>query len=207
MYVKSTNEIYFPHIIPKTVLDGIEHTWNNVNGGAISISDLNINSNSFFGGNVTRLGFIKEYGFYACQSLYANARILGFYIHDPSRVTELGKRLTREAFPSCKVIFDTYHESTMTDADRVHLREAREDAAEHGLTPELISHSNAEELKALIKSVQSGHATNKVAELADGNQSPILTEDAEHIHIGGIPQPKKILANKMQPRGTQNRRR
>ena len=207
MYVKSSNQIFFPHIIPKTMLNGVEHAWNSVNGGAISIADLNISANTFFGGNVTRLGMIKEYGFYACQSLYANDKILGFYIHDPSIVTELGKKLIRAAFPSCLVMFDTYHESTMTEADYKELRSMKEDAAEHGLSPDLINHSNAVELKALIQSVKSGHSSNKAAEVSDVNESPILTEDAEHLHVGGIPQKKQVLAGRQQPKGNRNTRR
>jgi hypothetical protein len=194
MYIKTTNEIYFPHIIPTPFLDGIGHTWDNVNGGAVSIADLKIKQNSFFGGNCARLGWINEYGFYACQDLYRNKMILGFYIHDPSKVTTKGKKLVREAFPNRKVVFEIYHETVMTDKDRKNLQEAREHALEYGLAPELISHSNAEELKALIASVKSGHTVSKAAEMASPNESPILTEDAEHVHTG------TILAGRAQPR-------
>lgn len=194
MYINKTNEIYFPHIIPGQFLDGIGHTWNSVNGGAISIADLRINQNSFFGGNCARLGWITEYGFYACQDLYHNERVLGFYIHDPSKVTTKGKKLVREAFPKCKVVFEVYHPTVMTDADIKNLQRAREEAREHGVTPELISHSNAEELKSLIATVKAGH--EKSAEVVESNESPMMTEDAEHIHEG------TILAGRAQPRQT-----
>jgi len=189
------------------MLNGVEHAWNSVNGGSVSISDLNISPNTFFGGNVERLGFIKEYGFYACQSLYANNKILGFYIHDPSIVTELGKKLVRAAFPSCDVVFDTYHESAMTEADYKELRSMKQDAEEHGLSPDLINHSNAVELKALISSVKSGHVAGKVAEVSNVSESPILTKDAEHLHIGGNLPSKTVLSGKMQPKGNRNGRR
>ena len=206
MYVKLTNEIYFPHIIPSPNLSRKAHTWNNVNGGAISISDLNIDTNSFFGGNVTRLGWINEYGFYACQNLYSNDNVLGFYIHDPSKVTDIGKQLVKEAFPSCKVVFEIYHDAVMSEDEQKNLSAARVDALEHGLAPELISHSNAAELKALIASVQSGHTATRSAELASSVASPMLTEDVEHVHIGGMPK-KTVLAGKTQPRSNGNHRR
>ncbi|MFA6358974.1 MAG: hypothetical protein WCY09_09990 [Candidatus Omnitrophota bacterium] len=159
MYDAKTNTIMFPHIIAGAMLGGKKHTWNNVNGGAKLISDFNLIQNKFFGGNVQRLGMIKEYGFFLCPHYVDWNIIMGFYIHDPALVTELGKKLLQDKYPGVNIVYET---ATIT-ANRVLTPEEFEkkkvlveEAREHGLSAPEVDHATLEELDGLIRSVDSG---------------------------------------------------
>lgn len=183
MYLKQTNEIYFPHLIPTNVLGGKKHEWGDVNGGAKTIADLSLNPNSFFGGRVNVLGLIKEYGLYACLQREAN-NVIGFYIHDPEQLTALGKKLVKQYFEGIKVVFEIYAEKPPTEAQKKKLAETREYYKTHGMAPELVSHSTADELVALAKAIDSGKAEKPMAEAQSATVDAMIAEDAPHVHVG-----------------------
>lgn len=97
MYDKKRNLIIFPHSIPVGILEEKQYTTNDIDGGFTKVVDLGIVPDSFFGGNVRQLGMIKKFGFYACVDMFDN-RIRGFHIHDPKKVTELGRKIVNARF-------------------------------------------------------------------------------------------------------------
>lgn len=153
--------ITFPHIILGNKLQGIEHTYNCVNGGIKPIADFNLKTNKFFGGNVLRMGFVKEYGFYACPHFELSKLILGFYIHDPVTLTELGRRIIKEMYPGKEIVWEkvspTVHRD-MTPEELQRKRELIEQAKERGVQESQISNSTIEELDGVLRAIDSGHA-------------------------------------------------
>jgi len=98
-----------PHTVPMPILDGKKYTMNDINGGTTRIADLNIPTNTFWGGNVLVVGMVNELGFYVCPSRYDNT-IQGFYIHDGTKVTEKARLCWRKDFlalRSCTNLFQT----------------------------------------------------------------------------------------------------
>jgi len=196
---QNPNELYFPVIIPTPVLGGKRHTWKrDVNGGATMIADLCIAQNGFFGGNVVTLGLITEYGMYAC--LHKDAQeVVGFYIHDPEKLTELGRKLVIEAFPKKTVIFEVYREKPLTAEQIKDIQAVKQYYKDHGMSPSLVDTSNAQELKALYEAMASGKAEKPFATMAQPIIEPMLKEDVVHEHDGSMIS-SKILANKVQPK-------
>jgi hypothetical protein len=197
MYDKSTNEITFPHTIPTNKLGGKTHTWNDVNGGAKMLSDLCIDPNSFWGGNVLVLGWIKQYGMYACQHK-DTYQVVGFYVHDPSLLTERGKKLVKEAFPNKTVKFELYSQKQPTLEEKKKLEDMKQYYKEHGMSPVFVDTANAEELIALEKALASGKAEKPVAVVQSETVKPMLTEPVEHEHDGSMVSPK-ILEGRAKP--------
>jgi len=183
MYLKRTNEIYFPHLIPTNVLGEKVHKWSDVNGGAKNIETLGLKANSFFGGRVSVLGLIKEYGMYACQQRESN-NVIGFYVHDPEQLTPLGKKLVKQYFDGIKVVFETYVEKAPTEAEKKKLAQVREKYREQGMPSELVDHSTVDELVALEKAIESGKAEKAMAVVQSATLDAMITEDAPHIHVG-----------------------
>lgn len=147
-------QITFPHSFDGNALDDRKYTFDDVDGGIKRIADFGIARNSFFGGTVTVLGLISKLGFYACQH-YETRKIVGFLVDKPERVTELGRELLRKRFSDCEVIFDVATEpSTKRD-------ELLNEFKKHGVAPEIITQTNALELKGLIENVQAGNIENK----------------------------------------------
>ena len=166
MYNAERNEIYFPHVIVGNKLGGKEHVYNDINGGTVPIANVNLNRDKFWGGNCVMLGFIKEYGFYACPH-YETTRIMGFYVADASRVTELGRKLIVKAFPDSNVLFENMTESIhkpLSPEDYARKLALIEEAKQHGLSPALISTGTLDELEGVIRAVESGRSS-VVAEL------------------------------------------
>lgn len=197
MYDKSTNEITFPHIIPGGKLGGKDHTWNDVDGGAVRVADLLIDPNKFYGGQVLVLGWIKEYGMYACQSK-DTGDIVGFYVHEPDKLTKTGKKLVKEAFPSRTVKFEYYKGKHPTPEDIQKLHELREYYKANGVSPVLVERANAEELESLWKAIQSGKAEKPLASQEPVKQGPASNERAKLEHDGSTVS-EKILKNKPKP--------
>lgn len=164
MYNAERNEIYFPHVIVGNVLGGKEHGYNDIDGGTVPIANVNLNRDKFWGGNCVMLGFIKAYGFYACPH-YETRRIMGFYVADASRVTDLGRKLLAKAMPDCKVLFENMAESIhkpLTPEEYAHKLALIEEAKQHGLSPALISTGTIDELEGVIRAVESGRSNVKV---------------------------------------------
>ncbi len=173
MYNEQTNEIYFPHIIPGHVLNGKEHTFNNVNAGIFPIEKFNLVRNRFFGGNVKNLGLIKEYGFYACPHYLKTKIIVGFFIDDPSQITELGKKLIKEKYPTVTIIWEKltaapHREMTPEEVERK--KEMLKQVEKNGGNAQEASLATANELEGLLKAQASG-STGKQVQILDGETS------------------------------------
>ena len=165
MYNAQTNEILFPHLIPGNMLGGKEHTYNNVNGGVRNIAEFNLIGNKFFGGNVSKLGLIKEYGFYACPHREQPLKVLGFYIHDPEQMTNLGRELLQAKYPNARIVnakitASVHRELSAEEVARK--KELLKQAEENGLSAPLVSQSTVDELEGLIKASASGKSEMKV---------------------------------------------
>lgn len=92
-------EIVFPHHLPYTALGGKMYTWNDVDGGAVPVEKFGYQKKNYMGGRCIRFGFITELGFYGCLDHFdkQHTRLCGFYLHDPSQVTEKGKAVLEQA--------------------------------------------------------------------------------------------------------------
>lgn len=172
MYNLSKNEITFPHVVPTPILGGKLHTWSNVNGGAKMLADFDINPNKFFGGNVEKLGWITEYGMYACkrrmdENMTNNATITGFYVHDPSKLTKVGRDLFKKAFPSATVRFEIHAEKPPTPAEIKKRKDLQKYYLEHGMSPEMVNHATAEELVNLAAALDSGKSKISLGEVEE----------------------------------------
>jgi hypothetical protein len=178
MYDRSNNEITFPHIIPTPVLDGINHSWRDVDGGAITLAELKINQNKFFGGNVDRLGWIKKYGMYACKRTDDKNQqtIVGFYIHDASKLTKLGREMCKKAFPTATIKFVAYDEPTVTPEEIKEYKALQKKYIDKGMSPELVKSASAEELAELERAIASGKA-----EKSSGTVAPTETKTAKEL--------------------------
>ena len=198
MYDLSTNEITFPHTIATATLGGKKHTWNDVNGGSKMVADLCIDPNSFWGGNVLMLGWVKEYGMYACLHKDTH-QVVGFYVHEPDKLTELGKELIVKAFPTRVVKFELHETKQPSYAEKKKLEEMREYYKQHGMSPVFVDTSNAEELIALEKALASGKAEKPMAVKQEATVAPMITEDAPHEHDGSRVS-AKILEGRAQPK-------
>jgi hypothetical protein len=58
----NSKEIVFPHVIPTTILDGKQYSFNNVNGAIKPIGYFGLTTNTFLGGQCKIMGFINELG-------------------------------------------------------------------------------------------------------------------------------------------------
>lgn len=183
MYDRSKNEITFPHIIPSRTLGGKSHTWNDVNGGSKRLADLCIEPNTFFGGNVLILGWIKEYGMYACQQK-DTGDIIGFYVHEPDKLTKVAKKMIQDYFADKTVKFVLYSPRKVTASEIKKLKELKEYYRDHGMSPNLVDTASAEELENLMKAIESGKAETPMAIAEVQSEAPMLEQNAEHEHDG-----------------------
>lgn len=150
-----TNTLTFPHVIVGDKLGGKAHVFNSINGGFVSIADLNLTHNTFFGGNVDKLGIVKEYGFFICPSRWNN-QVLGFYVHDPDKVTELGKSLIQAKYPDYVIDYQPVCEKKMTKEEFARWQELKREAAEKGVAADEITHLSADGLVAVIATLEKG---------------------------------------------------
>lgn len=173
MYGRSKNEIVFPDLIVGNCLGGIEHTMKFKFAGMKPIGDFGYTTNNFYGGRCTEMLFIKEYGFYACKQKNEN-KIIGFYIHDPHIVTELGKKLIKEYYGSKTVIFANKGDLPVTKEDMKEREAAIKEAVAEGYDLDLISHMTALQIKDLIKVIRFEKSKAKA-------QEPDEQEDVEEV--------------------------
>lgn len=153
MYGRNKNEIVFPDLIVGNCLGGQEHTMNTKFAGVKSIGQFGYTTNNFFGGRCTHLYLVKEYGFYACKDKNKN-RIIGFYVHDPYSVTELGKKLIREYYPTKLVLFIRKDDIPVTMEDMTEREELIERAVAVGYDRSNVTHMTALQIKDLIKVIE-----------------------------------------------------
>jgi len=161
MYIKKTNTFTFPHIVPGNILGGREHSFNSINGGMIPVANLNIIQSGFLGGNCLFLGKIKEYGMWGCPH-YVTKKIMGFYIDDPSSLTDLGKKLLQELYPTANIFYEkiaptAVRQVTQEDIDKRKKKLA--EAQELGMDVSSIVNQSIEVLDGLLAARQSGKVT------------------------------------------------
>lgn len=175
--------ITFPHIILGNKLQGIEHTYNCVNGGIKPIADFNLITNRFFGGNVVKMGFILEYGFWACPHFEKTKQILGFYIHDPLTLTPLGKKVIQAMYPGKEIVWEkvspTVHRD-MSPEELQHKRDLLQQAKERGLDINQITNTTIDELDGVLRAVESGHASKVQFETVEATSDPDIPITIEH---------------------------
>lgn len=186
MYDSKNKRITFPHVIPTPSLDGKRYTINDAQGGAVKIVDLGIQVNSFYGGNCHSLVMISDLGFYACPHRETR-EILGFYVHDWKKVTPKGQDVLRRRFADCEVVFsdEVFASGDMT-AERIRKEELKKEALAHGIAAEMITRTNADELDALIKAVNSGVSSQKFAVTAN-SVSSYATESDTFEELSKVP--------------------
>ena len=167
MYNKSTNEITFPHIIPITTIDGKAYSWNDVDGGAKQLKEFGMEQNKFFGGNVEKLGLIKDLGMYACKRVPAQGKpsIIGFYVHDASELTKKGRDACKKAFPSAIIKFENYEKKVETPEEIKAYKALQKSYIDKGMSPALV-HGSAEELAELERAMASGKAEKSLGVVA-----------------------------------------
>lgn len=187
MYDSKNKRITFPHVIPTPMLDGKRYTINDAQGGAVKIVDLGIQVNSFYGGNCHSLVMISDLGFYICPHRETR-EVLGFYVHDWKKVTPKGQEVLKRRFPDCDVIFsdEVFISEDLSEA-RKRKEELRKEALEHGIAAEMISHTTAEELDSLIKAMNSGVASRKMAVAQDSVVSSYATDDDSVEELRAVP--------------------
>jgi hypothetical protein len=172
MYNKKTNTLVFPHIILGNVLAGRKYTFNDIHGGIVPISKFNLVVNGFFGGNVELLGLIDRLGFYICPDRFRKADIIrGFYIPEPSMVTEEGKNILQQHYPTAKIIYEKVSVTPHTQLTQAQMQlklKKIEEAKEYGIEPRMVSNATLEEVEGLIKAAQSGKSGKTVAVESQG---------------------------------------
>lgn len=197
MYDKVTGKLYITnHIVPGNVLDDKAHTYNDIRGGMKRIEDFHdaygnpYTMNTFFGGNCKSLGFIKDYGFYACirhvleNTAGNNREIIGFYIADGKEVTEAGRELLKKRFPSAEILWDEKPPKTPTEDDVNRRKALLKEAMELGHAPESIPTKNVEEIAGLVKAWKTGKregAEGSVPVAESAVMRPYLAPDEEVI--------------------------
>lgn len=177
MYNKSTNEITFPHIIGGKFLNKTEIMPNAMCGGVKMITEapFNLFRNQFFGGNVTRLMFMPEYGFYGCPHYMDIKNILGFYIHDPEVITAKGRQAIEAQYPNVKIRYITTSctpHREFTKEEMAHKQELIAEAIEKGAKAPAIENNTPDELEGLLRALDSGKAKAK-----DGSDLKVMVEE------------------------------
>lgn len=173
MFDREKMTITFPHLIVGNKLSDKEYSWNDVDGGIKKIADMGLVRNQFFGGQCTIMGLIKRLGIWACQH-YESRRIIGFYVDDPNRVTDEGRKLLEARFSDCTVIFDKEPPKYqgITAEEKKRRDELRAELIKYGVEPAMITHTTADGLEGLLKAVMSGKSDKPIAEV----EAPVVAE-------------------------------
>jgi len=162
---RKTKTLYFPHVIAGNKLAGEEIPYNAINGGMKPLSDFNINPNRFMGGNCSKaIGFMKEYGFYACPH-YEQRRIIAFYIHDPEQMTPKGREVLEKMYPDYKIIYERLTDDITKplQLDIVKKRaELLDKIEEKGMKEEYVFNASVDELENVLAALDSGKSDKKV---------------------------------------------
>ena len=189
MFEVSKNLITFPHVFPGSKLGEKQYTFNDVNGGITRIAQLGIERNSFYGGAVIALGFIKELGFYICPHFQSQV-VLGFYIHDPSTVTDYGKKMLAQRVPGVEIKYEYYTTETLTPAQVRERQEEKKRYMEMGVSPEVASHATAEQLKVMVRAMEANAKSPELRrsfiEEGDSTMSAPYEPDPEVYNLGVI---------------------
>ena len=173
--------VRFPYTILGDELDGKKHDYNSINGGMIQLEDLGLKRNRFFGGNVTELGLITEYGFYACPRSIDVAgttmkrEIVGFYVHDGEQVTELGRKVLTERLPDCDIRWskeDVKQPRVMT-AEEIERRNALiAKASESGAPADVFNLMSTTQIQDYINLLKAGKNEKAQVQMAE----PVISD-------------------------------
>jgi len=178
MYDINKNEVTFPHIIAGPVLGNKLHTINSINGGMKRIYDAPfcLVRNEFFGGITEKLGLISEYGFYACLHYEQVSKVVGFYIHDPSLITELGRKLIEEKYPGAKILYekqDVVVKTGLTPEEKKRKEQLLVKAAELNVPAYQVGNESVDELESVLNCIASGKSGKTAAV-----EQPVVSNDA-----------------------------
>lgn len=146
-------EIVFPHHFPYTELGGKRYTWDDVDGGAVMVDKMGYKKKNFMGGRCIRFGLIKELGFYGCLDHFDknHKRLCGFYMHDPSQVTKLGKEVLKQALPQYTIKYMTYDHLPKQKEDTERKEALVAKAKEMGIPENAVKDARSESIESLIK--------------------------------------------------------
>lgn len=158
--------IRFPWIFPGNKLNGNEYTHNSINGGFKTIADFNIQKNTFFGGNVDKLGLVKELGIYICPDRWNN-QVRGFYVHQFEDVTAEGWKALKATYPNLTFLPGVEKAPELTKEDIEKRATYRTMALEAGMKPDQVDHLNANELLAALATLEHGQAQKQAAVVED----------------------------------------
>ena len=172
MHNPKTNTITFPHVWYGDKIAGKVHKYNSINDGFVTIADLGMKLNSFFGGNVDKLGRIKEYGFYLCTNRWNNS-VAGFYVHDPKEMTELGKSMFEAHFAGITIQYEPVVVKQMTSEEKSAWDELKKDAINKGLGVELVEHTSAEGLVNAMATIERGVNANAAVMIEQSAKEPV----------------------------------
>jgi hypothetical protein len=205
-----TRTIYFPnHVFPGSprpnILSGKEHTINSINGGYTKIEDFGFRINSFFGGNCLRVGMIKEYGFYAFPDRMEK-QIMGFFVGDGTKVTELGKKILKERFPDYKIVYGEYHPAPTVEDDPDERQRLIKEFQEAGGNPVMVRTASAEVLVDLIRALRSGESKRTMAEAEIPAFAPAAKEEEVVAQARGKGKPPKEAVDSLIKKAQQKAR-
>jgi hypothetical protein len=167
---KNPKQIAFPHTIPTPVINGKRYVWNDVNGGAKPIGYFGLVTNSFWGGLIHKLGFVKELGFWAAldKNDPNTQRVRGFYLADPKELTALGKQVFQAFNADKEILYMMLEDIPQTPEDMEERRKIEKEAMNIGVLSgdfKHISASATETLKSLIDAAKYEQKMEKEAEL------------------------------------------
>lgn len=171
--------IHFPHIFLGDVFAGVKFTKNHINAGIVELADLNL-TNRFFGGNVENLGKNAQFGVYVCKNRW-NQEVLGIYVHDEKQLTDEGWELIRNHKPDAIFAKAKQLPKVMTPEQLEELKAKRKEAIEAGVEPEIVNHSNINELISAIKVCESGESDLKLAEVDKPKLKPAIDGKPEQV--------------------------
>lgn len=183
---KNKNQIVFPHTIPTATINGKTYKWNDVNGGAKPIGGFGLVTNSFWGGRVNILGFIKELGFWACLDKHDPARqkVLGFYLAKPEEVTELGKAVLQLVFSDYEINYIDIDDLPVTVEDKEERKRVMQEAMDIGVLGgnfKHISMASVATLKSLIDAARYEQKLEIEKNIAKKKEEPVESVDASDI--------------------------
>lgn len=187
-----TKMIYsFPNTIPSAIIRGKTYKWNDVNDRSSPIGSFGLLSNMFWGGRVHTLGHIKEFGFWACQDKNdpTKQKILGFYLPDPQKITELGKEVLeetlKELFPNIEyeIVYEMTEDLPRPNEDPVSREKVIKEAMSIGVLDKNFKHisgASTSTLKSLIAAAKYEQKLERAKEIKEKKEvleQPVKAQD------------------------------
>ena len=176
---KNPKQIVFPHTISGAILNGKLYKWNDVNSGAKPIGAFGLTTNTFWGGRVNMLGFIKELGFWVCLDKHDpnKQKVLGFYLANPDEVTELGKVIIQGVFPQNEIIYMDIDDLPASVEDMSERRKVEQEAMDIGVLGSNFKHiskASVGTLKSLIDAARYEQKLEIEKDIADKKKTVVV---------------------------------